>query len=171
MLIDYDKIENLAIDDFSSKKREIFNTIFVDNDAKKKIEVINTRDQKGVVITLKKFKNIKTVTRDFSQTYKNSIEEALPNAKQIVDRFHIKVLEETSKVEEPILNERQRRKKQTAERKYELALQIQELLKEGKSKVQISKMLKICRPVVIKYAQQKSPIESGYSCILDNIYH
>ena len=187
MLIDYDKIENLAIDDFSSKKREIFNTIFVDNDAKKKIEVINTRDQKGVVITLKKFKNIKTVTRDFSQTYKNSIEEALPNAKQIVDRFHIfknltdhiteylkrtikntiKILEETAKVEEPILNERQRRKKQTAERKYELALQIQELLKEGKSKVQISKMLKICRPVVIKYAQQKSPIESGYSCILD----
>ena len=32
---DYE-VENLGIDDFSSKKREIFNTIFVDNDKKKK---------------------------------------------------------------------------------------------------------------------------------------
>ena len=29
------------------------------------------------------------MTRDSSQTYKNAIREALPKAKQIVDRFHI----------------------------------------------------------------------------------
>ena len=39
--------------------------------------------------TLKKFAKVKTVTRDFSQTYKNAINEALPKVKQIVDRFHI----------------------------------------------------------------------------------
>ena len=38
---------------------------------------------------LKLFTNVETVTRDFSQTYKNAINEALPQAKQIVDRFHI----------------------------------------------------------------------------------
>ena len=32
---------------------------------------------------------MKTVTRDFSQTYKNAINEVLPKAIQIVDRFHI----------------------------------------------------------------------------------
>ena len=42
-----------------------------------------------MVEVLKKFTNVETVTRDFSQTYKNSINEALPKAKQIVDRFHI----------------------------------------------------------------------------------
>ena len=79
----------MGIDDFSSKKREIFNTIFVDNDKKKKIEVINSREKEEVVEKLKLFKKVKTVTRDFSQTYKNAINEALPKAKQIVDRFHI----------------------------------------------------------------------------------
>ena len=79
----------MGIDDFSSKKREIFNTIFVDNDKKKKVEVINSREKEDVVEKLKLFKKVKTVTRDFSQTYKNAINEALPKAKQIVDRFHI----------------------------------------------------------------------------------
>lgn len=38
---------------------------------------------------LKLFKKVKTVTRDFLQTYKNAINEALSKVKQIVDRFHI----------------------------------------------------------------------------------
>ena len=65
----------MGIDDFSSKKREIFNTIFVDNDKKKKVEVINSREKEDVVEKLKLFKKVKTVTRDFSQTYKNAINE------------------------------------------------------------------------------------------------
>ncbi len=40
-------------------------------------------------------------------------------------------------------------------------------MREGKSKIEISKMLKICRQTVIKYSQWKGPIESGYACILD----
>ena len=38
---------------------------------------------------LRKFKQVETVTRDFSKPYKAAISEALPNARQIVDRFHI----------------------------------------------------------------------------------
>lgn len=38
---------------------------------------------------LKQFTNVETVTRDFLLTYKDAISEALPKAKQIVDRFHI----------------------------------------------------------------------------------
>ena len=38
---------------------------------------------------MKLFTKVKTVIRDFSQTYKNAINEALPKAIQIVDRFHI----------------------------------------------------------------------------------
>ena len=86
--VDYD-VENLGIDNFSSKKIEIFNTIFVKNDTRKKVEVINSREKENVVEKLKLFTKVKTVTRDFSQTYKNAISEALPKSKQIVDRFHI----------------------------------------------------------------------------------
>ena len=88
LTINYE-VKNIGIDDYSSKKREIYNSIIVDNDEHKKIETINSREKDDVVEILKKFLNIETVTRDFSITYKNAIEEALPNAKQIVDRFHI----------------------------------------------------------------------------------
>lgn len=77
----------MGIDDFSSKKREIFNTIFVDNDKKKKVEVINSREKDDVVEKLKLFKKVKTVTRDFSQTYKNAIKEALPKARVTVNTY------------------------------------------------------------------------------------
>ena len=61
----------------------------MDNDNKKKVELINSIEKDEVVKTLKLFTKIKTITRDFSQTYKNAINEALPKAIQIVDRFHI----------------------------------------------------------------------------------
>ena len=54
-----------------------------------KIEIINSREKDDIVEVLKLFTDVETVTRDFSLTYKNAITEALPNAKQIVDRFHI----------------------------------------------------------------------------------
>lgn len=163
----------------------IYNTLLVDNDTHKKVEVINSRKQTEIVKELRKFKNIKTVTRDFSKTYKNSITEAFPEAKQIVDRFHIlkkivehiieylkRTLKDTIEVlsntrEERILNERQIKKQETAKRKYELAQTIQELIKEGKSKKEISRILKVSRVTVIKYAEMREPIESGYKCILD----
>lgn len=80
---------NIAIDDFSCHKRKTYYTILVDNDTGKRLEVLPSRHSDEVVKMLKKFKHVKTVTRDFSKTYKAAIEEALPNAKQIVDRFHV----------------------------------------------------------------------------------
>ncbi len=136
-------MKNLGIDDFSSKKREVFNTIFVDNDNKKKVEVIHSREKDDVVKTLKLFTKVKTITRDFSQTYKNAINEALPQAIQIVDRFHIlknltddlndylkrniadrtQMIDKKGKAgieEEIILNRRQKNKRESAERKWEV---------------------------------------------------
>lgn len=161
----------MGIDDFSSKKREIFNTIFVDNDKNKKVEVINSREKDDVVEKLKLFKKVKTVTRDFSQTYKNAISEALPKAKQIVDRFHIlknltddlneyikRNIKETIKMidvkgkavidEAIILNRRQRNKKESAKKKWELIQEVQKLYKEGYNKSTIAKKVKISRQTV-----------------------
>ena len=125
----------------------------MDNDNKKKVEVINSREKDEVVKTLKLFTKIKTITIDFSQTYKNAINEALPKAIQIVDRFHIlknltddlndylkrniadrtKMIDQEGKIrieEEIILNKRQRSKKESAERKWKVIQEAQKLYKK-----------------------------------------
>lgn len=44
-MINYDA-KNIGIDDYSSKKREIYNSIIVDNDTHKKIDSINSREKR-----------------------------------------------------------------------------------------------------------------------------
>ena len=129
---------------------------------KKKVEVINSREKDEVVKTLKLFTKIKTITIDFSQTYKNAINEALPKAIQIVDRFHIlknltddlndylkrniadrtKMIDQEGKIgieEEIILNKRQRSKKESAERKWKVIQEAQKLYKKGMNITNIAK--------------------------------
>lgn len=150
----------------------------MDNDNKKKVEVINSREKDEVVKTLKLFTKIKTITRDFSQTYKNAINEALPKAIQIVDRFHIlknltddlndylkrniadrtKMIDQEGKIgieEEIILNKRQRSKKESAERKWKVIQEAQKLYKKGMNITNIAKKLKISRQTVYNYLEQK----------------
>ena len=162
----------------------------MDNDNKKKVEVINSREKDEVVKTLKLFTKIKTITRDFSQTYKNAINEALPKAIQIVDRFHIlknstddlndylkrniadrtKMIDQEGKIgieEEIILNKRQRSKKESAERKWKVIQEAQKLYKKGMNITNIAKKLKISRQTVYNYLEQKQPLERSTHSILD----
>lgn len=162
----------------------------MDNDNKKKVEVINSREKDEVVKTLKLFTKIKTITRDFSQTYKNAINEALPKAIQIVDRFHIlknltddlndylkrniadrtKMIDQEGKIgieEEIILNKRQRSKKESAERKWKVIQEAQKLYKKGMNITNIAKKLKISRQTVYNYLKQKQPLERSTHSILD----
>lgn len=143
-----------------------------------------------MVNTLKNFKNVKTVTRDFSQTYKNAISEALPKAKQIVDRFHIfknltddlndyikRTIADTIKIidikgkeikeETRILNRRQQNKKDSAERKWKVIQEVQKLYKEGYNKSQISRKMNITRATVNSYLLQQQPLERSTNSILD----
>lgn len=182
------KVDRNSLDKYFFKKER--NTIFVDNDKKKKVDVINSREKENVVEKLKLFSKEKTVTRDFSQTYKNAISEALPKAKQIVDRFHIfknltddlndyikRNIKKTVKMidnkekdvieEEIILNKRQRNKKESAERKWEVIQEVQKLYKEGLNKNQISKKMKISRQTIYSYLEQHQPLERSTHSILD----
>ena len=139
---------------------------------------------------MKLFTNVKTVTRDFSQTYRNAINEALPKAIQIVDRFHIlknltddlndylkrniadriQMIDTKSKVgveEDIILNKRQKSKKESAERKWKVIQEAQKLYKDGMNITNISKKLKISRQTVYSYLEQKQPLERSTHSILD----
>jgi len=140
-----------------------------------------------VVLVLKKFSKVKTVTRDFSLTFKNTINEALPNAKHIVDRFHIfknltddlneylkRTIKDTVKIiennddNEIVLNKRQKDKVETSKRKWEVILEVQKLKNEGYNNSEIERKMELSRMTVIKYLKLKeAPIRSDDS-ILDN---
>ena len=137
---------------------------------------------------LKLFTNVETVTRDFSQTYKNAINEALPQAKQIVDRFHIlknltddlcdylkrtvkdrvKIINENNNNNKDILTKRQQDKIDTSNRKWEIIKEAKKLYEEKKTKTYIAKKLGISRMTLIKYLSLNEPPIRDTKCILDN---
>lgn len=134
---------------------------------------------------------METVTRDFSLTYKNSISEAHPNAKQIVDRFHIlknltddgcnylkrtvsdriKLIKNNDNLnidEKPILTKRQQNKIDTANRKWEIIKEAQKLYRENNSKSYIAKKLGISRVTLNTYLKLTEPPVKDSSCIIDD---
>lgn len=138
---------------------------------------------------LKKFTNVETVTRDFSLTYKNSIAEALPNAKQIVDRFHvfknfsddlcnylkrtvgdrIKLINDSeNENNKQILTKRQKNKIDTANRKWEIAKEAKRLIAEGNTKTYVASKLGITRVTLNTYLKLKQPPVKDSECIIDN---
>ena len=137
---------------------------------------------------LKKFTNVETVTRDFSLTYKNAISEALPQAKQVVDRFHIfknltddlcnylkrtvsdkiKLTKDTSSDSKEVLTKRQQDKIDTANRKWEVIQETKKLYEKGNTKTEIVKKLGITRVTLNTYLSSKEPPIRDSSFILDN---
>ena len=186
--IDYSSHKNIGIDDFSTKKREKYCTIINDNDTKKRINIIDGRTKEIVIEELKKFTNVETVTRDLSITYKEAIAEALPNAIQIADRFHIEtnftdnIIEYMKRTidEKIILNEKddrnvvlssyEKKKKETAQRKWNIIQQVKNLKKKGWSNLAIANNLGICDETVAKYLNiKKPPIQDSHSLVDDYI--
>ena len=53
------------------------------------VDLIGERDKDSVIEWLKEYPNVKLVTRDGSTLYASAINEALPNAIQISDRYHL----------------------------------------------------------------------------------
>ena len=69
--------------------------------------------------------------------------------------------------EEIILNRRQRNKKESAERKWKVIQEVQELYKSGYNKSQIARKMNITRGTVNSYLIQKQPLERSTNSILD----
>lgn len=79
----------IGIDDFAFKKRHNYGTIIVDENTHKPVAILDGRDGKTLSKWLKDNKHIKVVTRDRASAYAKVIEQELPGAMQIADRFHI----------------------------------------------------------------------------------
>ena len=79
----------IGVDDFAFAKRKTYGTIIVDNNDHTPVAVLEGRDKDTLKRWLEKNKHIKAITRDRVSAYAAAIEETLPAAMQIADRFHL----------------------------------------------------------------------------------
>ena len=79
----------IGVDDFAFAKRKTYGTIIVDEENHKPVAVLEGRDKETLKKWLEHNKHIKAVTRDRASAYAAAIEESLPAAMQIADRFHL----------------------------------------------------------------------------------
>ena len=112
----------------------------------------------------------------------------MPNAKQIVDRFHIlknltddlcnylkrtvsdriKLYKDTDSSYEDVLTRRQQNKIDTANRKWEIIQEAKQLYQDGNTKTYIAEKLGITRSTLNVYLSLKEPPIKDSYCILDN---
>jgi transposase len=81
--------EIIGVDDFAYRKGHTYCTVICDGETHKPIEILDGRDSETLKEWLKKNKHVKKVTRDRAGAYAKAISEALPEAMQIADRFHL----------------------------------------------------------------------------------
>jgi len=79
----------IGVDDFAFKKRHRYGTIIVDEATHRPVAILDGRDGKGLKDWLENNKHVKAVTRDRASAYATAIQEVLPDAMQIADRFHL----------------------------------------------------------------------------------
>ena len=79
----------VGIDDFAFKKRHTYGTIIVDEKTHTPIALLDGRDSQTLKMWLKQNQHVKAITRDRAGAYASAINEALPSAMQIADRFHL----------------------------------------------------------------------------------
>jgi transposase len=87
--LDKASIENICIDDFALKKRRRYGTIMIDMDARRVVDILESRETEDVADWLATYPNIRLVSRDGSQQYASAIRKAHPCAVQVSDRFHL----------------------------------------------------------------------------------
>lgn len=79
----------IGVDDFALKKRHIYGTIIVDEATHMPVAILDGRDGSAFKEWLSNNKQVKAVTRDRASAYASAIQEILPDALEIADRFHL----------------------------------------------------------------------------------
>ena len=81
--------DTIGVDDFAYRKGQTYCTVICDGETHKPIDILDGRDGVALSEWLHQNKQVKKVTRDRAGAYAKAISEALPEAMQIADRFHL----------------------------------------------------------------------------------
>lgn len=85
-------VRHLAMDDFSVRRGRRYQTAFYDLEAKRVLGVVEGRTSEAVSTFLKglaEVELVRAVTMDMSNAYRSAVEEALPWARVVADKFHV----------------------------------------------------------------------------------
>jgi transposase len=77
------------VDDWAYSKGHTYGTIICDGETNKPVALLDGRDGASLKEWLLNNKHIKIVTRDRAGAYAKAISDALPEAIQVADRFHL----------------------------------------------------------------------------------
>jgi transposase len=79
----------LGVDDWATKKGQSYGTILVDLEKHQTIELLPSRTQTTLSEWLQKHPEIEIISRDRSFEYQVGIQTGAPQARQVVDRWHL----------------------------------------------------------------------------------
>lgn len=79
----------LGVDDFALKRRHRYATVITDAETGERIDVLPDRTAQTLIAWLRKHPGAEYVCRDGSASYGEAIRQALPEAVQVSDRWHL----------------------------------------------------------------------------------
>ncbi|MEV4177129.1 ISL3 family transposase [Nonomuraea sp. NPDC049709] len=79
----------LGVDDFALRKGDVYATILIDVETNQRIDVLPGRKAETLTDWLRAHPGVEVVCRDGSTTYAQAIRDALPDAVQVSDRWHL----------------------------------------------------------------------------------
>lgn len=82
-------VQVLGVDDWAKRKGQRYGTILVDLKRRQILDLLRDRTAETLIQWLGNHPEVQTVSRDRSQTYADAIQQALPDATQVADRWHL----------------------------------------------------------------------------------
>ncbi|GAA4986317.1 hypothetical protein HD597_000153 [Nonomuraea thailandensis] len=83
------RVRAVAVDDFALRKGDVYATIVVDLEARRPVEVLPGREAGPVAAWLTAHPEVEIVTRDRARAYAEAARTGAPQARQVVDRWHV----------------------------------------------------------------------------------
>jgi transposase len=82
-------IRVLGIDDFAMRRGDCYGTILVNLQTRRPVDLLPNRTADAVLPWLKRHREIDVVSRDRASSYADAVNQALPHATQVADRYHL----------------------------------------------------------------------------------
>lgn len=79
----------IGVDDFALRRRHRYATIVIDAETGRRVDVLPDREAATLTAWLRSRPEVEVVCRDGSTTYAEAIRQALPDAVQVSDRWHV----------------------------------------------------------------------------------
>ncbi|OLF13472.1 ISL3 family transposase [Actinophytocola xanthii] len=168
----------LGIDDFALRRGHDYATVVIDADTGARIDVLSGRGAEVVAGWLRAHPGVEVVCRDGSTAYAQAVRDALPNAVQVADRWHVwhglcdAVAKEVAAHSACWATATGLREGKLAETTLQRCQQIHTLLEAGVGLLDCSRRLDLAMNTLKRYARAAKPervqrVPKYRSCMVD----